>query len=76
MLEAKNMDSFFKKETCDRCGKSLNNGRIMSMYNEDCICIDCKDKEIKRKDYQEAVDADMKEIKKGNYNYKGLERKK
>ena len=32
----------------------------------------CKDKESKRGDYHEAVKADHKEIKKGNYNYKGI----
>lgn len=44
----------------------------MSMYNTDCICLDCKDKESKRADYGEAVKADHEEIKKGNYNYKGI----
>lgn len=67
------MDRFFTQETCDRCGGSLKGGRIMSMYNEDCICLSCKEKEMKRKDYKEAVEAELEEIKKGNYNYKGIE---
>lgn len=41
------MDKFFSQKYCDRCGKSLNGGRIMSMFNEDCICMECKDKERK-----------------------------
>lgn len=32
----------------------------------------CKEKEMLRSDYREAVDADHEEIKKGNYNYKGV----
>jgi len=66
------MDKFFTQTHCDRCGGSLKGGRIMSMYNTDCICLSCKDKESKRADYGEAVEAEHKEIKKGNYNYKGI----
>lgn len=36
------MDKFFIQESCDRCGGSLTGGRIMSMFNTDCICLDCK----------------------------------
>lgn len=67
------MDKFFTKKYCDRCNSSLENGRIMSMFNTECICIDCKDAEKKRKDYGQAVEAELEEIKKGNYNYKGIE---
>lgn len=66
------MDKFFTQKYCDRCGKSLKGGRIMSMFNEDCICLECKDKERKDPDYQKAVEADVQEIKRGNYNYKGI----
>lgn len=44
----------------------------MSMYNEDCICMKCKEEEMKWSDYRQAVEADREEIKKGNYNYKGI----
>lgn len=66
------MDTFLTQTHCDRCGGSLKGGRIMSMYNTDCICLMCKDKEKKRDDYDEAVKADHEEIKKGNYNFKGI----
>lgn len=69
------MDKFFTQINCDRCGGSLKDGRIMSMYNTDCICMICKEKESKRTDYSEAVKADQKEMKKGNYNYKGIKGK-
>lgn len=66
------MDKFFTQKTCDRCGGSLDKGRIMSMFNKECICMACLEKEKKDKDYDKAVKADHEEIKKGNYNYKGI----
>jgi hypothetical protein len=66
------MDKFFTQTHCDRCGDSLKGGRIMSMYNTDCLCLRCKEKETKRADYGEAVKVEHEEIKKGNYNFKGI----
>ncbi len=66
------MDRFFTQTTCDRCGGSLEKGRIMSMFNTDCICMDCKKKETQRTDYKKAQDADIQEIRKGNYNFSGI----
>lgn len=68
------MDKFFTQKYCDRCGKDLKKGRIMSMFNEDCICMECKEKEIKDKDYEKARDKEMEEVRKGNFNYKGIGR--
>ncbi len=69
-------DKFFNKRVCDRCGKDLSGGRIMSMYNEDCICMECKDKETKRLDYKEAVKRDMEEyLKRHKITYKISEKK-
>ena len=65
-------DTFFSKTNCDRCGKPLTGIRIMSMYNTDCLCMDCKEEERKRSDYKSAVDADNAEIRKGNYYFKGI----
>jgi hypothetical protein len=65
-------DDFFTKKRCDRCGASLAGGRILSMYNEDVLCLECKRKEAERPDYREAVEADHREIRKGNYNFKGI----
>lgn len=65
------MDDFFKKKFCDRCGKELK-VRIMSMFNEDVICMECKEKETNHPKYKEALEADHNEIKKGNYNFKGI----
>ena len=66
------MDKFFSQKHCDRCGGSLDGGRIMSRYNEDCIGMKCKEKETKRPDYKTAQDAELKEVKKGNCNFKGI----
>ena len=66
------MDRFFTQKTCDRCGGSLSGGRIMSMYSTECLCLDCKEKEKDRADYQAAVKAELDEVKKGNLNYKGI----
>jgi len=65
-------DAFFEKQNCDRCGGSLKSGRIMSMYNEDCICMECSKAEKQRSNYKDAVEADHAEIRKGNYNFKGI----
>lgn len=67
------MDKFFTQKTCDRCGGKLNKGRIMSMFNLECICIKCKEKERQCPDYKKAADAELAEVKKGNYNYRGIE---
>ena len=65
------MDDFFKKKTCDRCGAELK-VRTMSMFNEDVICLECKEKETQHPDYEKARDAEMAEVRKGNYNFKGI----
>lgn len=65
-------DKFFTQKFCDRCYGSLSGGRIMSMFNEDCICMDCSERERQDPKYKAAVDADIAEIRKGNYNFKGI----
>lgn len=66
------MDRFFIQATCDRCGEPLRGGRIMSMFNTDCICLKCKDKERLDPEYTKALQAERKQVQKGNYNYKGI----
>lgn len=57
--------------TCDRCHKKTR-ATIMSMFNNDTICMNCKAKEETRTDYKKAVEADVAAIKSGNYNFKGI----
>ena len=66
------MERFFTQKNCDRCGGSLAGGRILSMYNTECICLACKEKEKAREDYKQAVQAELEEVRKGNLNYKGI----
>ena len=66
------MDKWFNKKRCDRCGGSLDGGRTMSRFNTDCLCIGCAEAERQHPDYQKAVEADLAEIRKGNYNFKGI----
>ena len=56
---------------CDRCGKPTQ-VIIMSMFNTENICLNCKDKEEKHPKFREAVDAELKQMKRGNYNYAGI----
>ena len=44
----------------------------MSMFNDDCICMECKKKETQREDYKAAQNADHEQIKRDNYNFKGI----
>lgn len=66
------MDKFFSQQYCDRCGGSLKDGRFMSKFNTDCICIECKQKEKKRSGYKKASDAELEQVKQGNYNFPGV----
>lgn len=56
---------------CQRCYKETN-VTIMSMFNTQVICMDCKDKETNHPDYKKAQDADVAQIKSGNYNFAGV----
>lgn len=56
---------------CDRCLKEANSF-IMSMFNTQFICIECKSEEKKHPRYKEACDRELEEIKKGNYNFEGI----
>jgi len=64
-------DDFFSKKHCDRCGKDLT-VRIMSMFNTDAICMDCKKKEEKDPRYQQARQAEHDALVSGNRNFKGI----
>ena len=65
-------DRFFTQKLCDRCHKELSAGRTMSMFNEQCICLECAEKEREDPEYKKAEEADQVEIRKGNYNFKGI----
>ena len=60
---------------CERCGKETS-AFIMSMFNTEMICMDCKDAEKKHPDYAKARDAEHAEVCRGNYNFCGIGRPK
>jgi hypothetical protein len=72
MKHLRTYESFeMNKSTCDRCGESTNGVTTMSMFNEDIICMNCKQDEKNDPEYAAAVEAEREEIRKGNSNYRG-----
>ena len=73
MKKIKSFESFsMHRDNCDRCGESTNGTTILSMYNDEVICMKCKEEEKNRPDYKDACDVDNDQIRKGNYNFKGI----
>lgn len=66
------MDKFFSQKYCDRCGGDLKDGRIMSMFNTDCICMECKRKETQMSTYKDACKAEHNAIEQGDTNFQGI----
>ena len=58
---------------CDRCGKEADS-LIMSMFNTEMICHDCKEDERSEPRYKEAQDADVQAILTGDFNFPGIGR--
>jgi hypothetical protein len=58
------------KGRCHRCHVETD-VHIMSMFNTELICLGCKEKEEQHPDYAAAREAELEQIKQGNYNYKG-----
>lgn len=65
-------DHFFSVRFCDRCHQPLTDGRIMSMYNEDVLCMKCKEAETKREDYDHAREVEIAHVCAGDRNFKGI----
>ena len=60
-----------KPVECSRCHVPCF-AVIMSMFNADMICLDCKSAETTRPDYNDAVKADEAAIKAGDTTFKGI----
>jgi hypothetical protein len=56
---------------CDRCGKETS-VHIMSIFNTEENCMDCKAAEEMRPDYKDAVATDNAAIRSGDYNFPGM----
>ena len=50
---------------CPRCGEQMI-ASIMSMFNLDEICMDCKKREKAHPKYKEAADAELAAVRAGN----------
>ena len=70
-----NPQESMRRKECDRCKKTTNGVTTMSMFNQEVICMECKEAEKKEAGYKEAVEADLREIRRGNYNFPGVGRK-
>ena len=72
----KNIKSFegfsMRRDVCDRCGKDTNGKTTMSIFNQDVICLPCKENEKKDPDYELARQAEAEAVKRGDMNYPGL----
>jgi hypothetical protein len=60
-----------RRDVCDRCGGTTNNMTTQSMFNEDVICMNCKEEEKKDPEYAAACEAEREALAKGDRNYKG-----
>lgn len=56
---------------CERCFKETN-CTIMSMFNTEILCLECKEKEKTHPRYAQAVEAEHSEVVKGNYTFGGI----
>ena len=66
-------DTFFTQRYCDRCGKDLGFGRIMSMFNTDCICMQCNEEEKALDNFDKAKAAEEEAVKNGDLNFCGID---
>ncbi len=73
MKHIKKFEGFsMHKENCDRCGEPTKGTTTMSVFNQDVICMDCKEAEKNDPDYELAKNTEADEVRKGNYNYPGI----
>lgn len=56
---------------CDRCRRETDT-TIMSMFNTDVLCLDCKDAEERDPRYEEARRAEEEACRRGEFNFPGV----
>ena len=72
MINVKKESFGMNKENCDRCGKPTGGTTTMGIFNEDVICMPCKEEEKKDPDYKAACKAEADAIRNGDHNFKGV----
>lgn len=65
------MDSFFSKTRCDRCGAPFGS-KIMSKFNQDALCVDCKEDERLAPGFASADAAELAAVRAGVADYPGV----
>jgi hypothetical protein len=71
LLNMKGSSNSMRRENCDRCGNSTRGVTTMSIFNQDVICMDCKDEERKDPEYKAASKAEADAYRQGVRNYQG-----
>ena len=72
MKNLKTFESFgMHRDNCDRCKGPTDNKTTQSMFNEQVICMKCKDDEIEDPEYDAACKADQEAYLSGERNFKG-----
>lgn len=56
---------------CDRCFEDTLS-TIMSKFNTDVICMECKRKEREHPDYARADKVEVEAVRRGDYNFPGV----
>ena len=70
MKHLKTYESMYR-DKCDRCGQSTTGTTIMSIFNEDVICMKCKEEEKNDPEYEAACIAEREAVMKGERNFLG-----
>lgn len=60
-----------QRDNCDRCGEPTGGTTTMSMFNQDVICMNCKDEEKKDPEYKAAEEEERLALSRGDRNFKG-----
>ena len=56
---------------CQRCGKETN-VHILSVFNTQDVCLQCKEAEEEHPQYERARKAEDDAVRRGNYNFPGI----
>ena len=63
-----------RDQKCERCGQKTW-ATIMSMFNTQTICMECKQAEKKDPRYKAAAKAELQAVRRGNLNFPGIGRR-
>ena len=70
-IPVQNESFSMNKSVCDRCHKPTGGVTIMSIFNQDVICMNCKNEEKEDPEYEAACIAEREAVMKGEMNFPG-----